>query len=113
MSIIYVLIPIAMLFVLIAVSIVFWAVKSEQFDDLDRQSVSILFDEDDSGLNTNNSANDNSSSVSSTANFSADSAITNTTQTNHSQVSGSLNTDAVHNNTVEPVLSSTTHTKPE
>lgn len=23
----------------------FWAVKSEQFDDLDRQSVSILFDE--------------------------------------------------------------------
>jgi cbb3-type cytochrome oxidase maturation protein len=39
MSIIYVLIPIAMLFVLIAVSIFFWAVKSEQFDDLDRQSV--------------------------------------------------------------------------
>ena len=45
MSIIYVLIPIAMLFVLIAVAIFFWAVKSEQFDDLDRQSVSILFDE--------------------------------------------------------------------
>ncbi|GGB68642.1 cbb3-type cytochrome oxidase assembly protein CcoS [Shewanella inventionis] len=46
MSIIYVLIPIAMLFVLIAVAIFFWAVKSEQFDDLDRQSVSILFDEE-------------------------------------------------------------------
>lgn len=46
MSIIYVLIPIAMIFVLIAVAIFFWAVKSEQFDDLDRQSVSILFDED-------------------------------------------------------------------
>ncbi|MCL1142560.1 cbb3-type cytochrome oxidase assembly protein CcoS [Shewanella gaetbuli] len=46
MSIIYVLIPIAMLFVLIAVAIFFWAVKTEQFDDLDRQSVSILFDED-------------------------------------------------------------------
>lgn len=53
MSIIYVLIPIAMLFVLIAVSIFFWAVKSEQFDDLDRQSVSILFDED----STNNKGN--------------------------------------------------------
>jgi cbb3-type cytochrome oxidase maturation protein len=39
MEIIYVLIPIAMIFVAIAV-------KSEQFDDLDRQSVSILFDED-------------------------------------------------------------------
>ncbi|MFV0594393.1 cbb3-type cytochrome oxidase assembly protein CcoS [Shewanella sp.] len=46
MSIIYVLIPIAMIFVLIAVAVFFWAVKSEQFDDLDRQSVSILFDEE-------------------------------------------------------------------
>lgn len=46
MSIIYVLIPIAMLFVLIAVGVFFWAVKTEQFDDLDRQSVSILFDDD-------------------------------------------------------------------
>lgn len=46
MSIIYVLIPIAMLFVLIAIGIFFWAVKSEQFDDLDRQSVSILFDDE-------------------------------------------------------------------
>ncbi len=46
MSIIYVLIPIAMIFVLIAVAVFFWAVKSEQFDDLDRQSVSILFDDE-------------------------------------------------------------------
>ncbi|GGI90476.1 cbb3-type cytochrome oxidase assembly protein CcoS [Shewanella gelidii] len=46
MSIIYVLIPIAMLFVLVAVGIFFWAVKSDQFDDLERQSVSILFDDD-------------------------------------------------------------------
>lgn len=45
MEIIYVLIPIAMIFVAIAVVVFFWAVKSEQFDDLDRQSVSILFDE--------------------------------------------------------------------
>jgi len=47
MNIIYVLIPIAMLFVIIAIGVFFWAVKSEQFDDLDRQSVSILFDEDE------------------------------------------------------------------
>ena len=45
MSIIYVLIPIAMLFVAIAVGIFFWAVKNDQYDDLDRQSVSILFDD--------------------------------------------------------------------
>lgn len=45
MSIIYVLIPIAMLFVIIAFGVFFWAVKSDQFDDLERQSVSILFDD--------------------------------------------------------------------
>ncbi|MBM7072660.1 cbb3-type cytochrome oxidase assembly protein CcoS [Shewanella sp. 202IG2-18] len=46
MSIIYVLIPIAMLFVAIAVAVFFWAVKSEQFDDLNRQGSSILFEDD-------------------------------------------------------------------
>ncbi len=46
MSIIYVLIPIAMLFVAIAVLIFFWAVKSNQYDDLDREGINILFDED-------------------------------------------------------------------
>ncbi|QYJ77105.1 cbb3-type cytochrome oxidase assembly protein CcoS [Shewanella sp. FJAT-52076] len=46
MSIIYILIPIAMLFVLIAVGVFFWAVRTEQFDDLDRQGASILFEEE-------------------------------------------------------------------
>ena len=46
MSIIYVLIPIAMLFVTIAVGVFFWAVKSDQYEDLDRQGINILFDED-------------------------------------------------------------------
>ncbi|BCV66629.1 cbb3-type cytochrome oxidase assembly protein CcoS [Shewanella carassii] len=52
MSIIYVLIPIAMLFVLIAVGVFFWAVKSDQFDDLERHSVSILFDDEPVATNT-------------------------------------------------------------
>ncbi|WP_022940497.1 cbb3-type cytochrome oxidase assembly protein CcoS [Psychromonas hadalis] len=46
MSIIYVLIPIAMLFVSIAVWVFFWAVKSDQYEDLDREGINILFDED-------------------------------------------------------------------
>ncbi len=46
MSIIYVLIPIAMLFVAIAVWVFFWAVKSDQYEDLDREGINILFDED-------------------------------------------------------------------
>ncbi|GIU02493.1 MULTISPECIES: cbb3-type cytochrome oxidase assembly protein CcoS [Shewanella] len=58
MSIIYVLIPIAMLFVVVAVAVFFWAVKSEQFDDLDRQSVSILFDEDSTSVPSNTQEKD-------------------------------------------------------
>ena len=46
MSIIYVLIPIAILLVCIAIAVFFWAVKSNQFDDLERHGHSILFDDD-------------------------------------------------------------------
>lgn len=45
MSIIYVLIPIAMLFVICAIAIFFWAVKNGQFDDLEKQSISIFFND--------------------------------------------------------------------
>lgn len=44
MSIIFVLIPIAVIFVLIGLGIFFWAVRSKQFDDLDKEAYSILFD---------------------------------------------------------------------
>lgn len=54
MSIIYVLIPIAMVFVTIAVWVFFWAVKSDQYADLDREGINILFDED-----LQNNSNDN------------------------------------------------------
>ena len=46
MSIIYVLIPLAIIIVGIALVIFFWAVRSNQFDDLERQGYSILFDDD-------------------------------------------------------------------
>ena len=46
MSIIYVLIPIAIIIVAVAIVIFFWAVKTNQFEDLDRQGYSILFDDD-------------------------------------------------------------------
>lgn len=45
-SIIYVLIPLAVIIVGIAIGVFFWAVKSNQFDDLERQGYSILFDDD-------------------------------------------------------------------
>jgi cbb3-type cytochrome oxidase maturation protein len=46
MSIIYVLIPLAIILVGIAVIVFFWAVRSNQFEDLERQGYSILFDDD-------------------------------------------------------------------
>ncbi|WP_440877288.1 cbb3-type cytochrome oxidase assembly protein CcoS [Thalassotalea sp. PLHSN55] len=46
MSIIYVLIPIAILLTALGIYLFFWAVKTEQFDDLEKQGMSILFDEE-------------------------------------------------------------------
>ncbi|KHT63743.1 hypothetical protein RJ45_10360 [Photobacterium gaetbulicola] len=48
MASLYLLIPIAIVFVCIAVGIFLWAVRSEQFEDLERQGYDILFDEDES-----------------------------------------------------------------
>mgnify|MGYP000887849244 CR=1 FL=1 len=42
----FVFIPIAIIIVAVAVVIFFWAVRSNQFEDLDRQGYSILFDDD-------------------------------------------------------------------
>jgi len=47
MSIIYILIPIAVLLTAIGIYLFFWAVKSDQFDDLEKQGLSILFEEED------------------------------------------------------------------
>ncbi|GHE83877.1 cbb3-type cytochrome oxidase assembly protein CcoS [Thalassotalea profundi] len=46
MSIIYVLIPIAIILIAISIYLFFWAVKTDQFDDLEKQGLSILFDDD-------------------------------------------------------------------
>ncbi|WP_339388061.1 cbb3-type cytochrome oxidase assembly protein CcoS [Vibrio caribbeanicus] len=47
MESLYILIPIAILLVFIAVLVFLWAVKNEQFEDLERQGHNILFDEDE------------------------------------------------------------------
>jgi len=46
MSIIYILIPIAILLTSLGVYLFFWAVKTEQFDDLEKQGMSILFNDE-------------------------------------------------------------------
>jgi cbb3-type cytochrome oxidase maturation protein len=52
MSVIYVLIPIAILLTALAIYLFFWAVKTDQFDDLEKQGFSILFDQDKAELST-------------------------------------------------------------
>ncbi|MEZ8823788.1 cbb3-type cytochrome oxidase assembly protein CcoS [Vibrio sp. 10N.261.55.A7] len=46
MESLYILIPIAIVLVVIAIGIFLWAVKSDQFEDLERQGHNILFDDD-------------------------------------------------------------------
>ncbi len=46
MSIIYILIPIAALLTALGIYLFFWAVKTEQFEDLEKQGMSILFDDE-------------------------------------------------------------------
>jgi len=47
MSILYVLIPLALLLLCGAVWAFFWAVGSGQFDDLDTPAVRVIMDDDD------------------------------------------------------------------
>jgi cbb3-type cytochrome oxidase maturation protein len=46
MEILYLLIPIGLLILAIAIKMLFWAVKSGQYDDLDKEGHRILFDDD-------------------------------------------------------------------
>jgi cbb3-type cytochrome oxidase maturation protein len=48
-SILFALIPLAMLLLGVAVWAFFWAVRSGQFEDLDTPAVRILLDDDDAG----------------------------------------------------------------
>lgn len=45
MEILYLLVPIALVFIFIAVKILFWAINSGQYDDLNTEASKILFDE--------------------------------------------------------------------
>jgi len=46
-SIIFVLIPLAMVLLVVALGAFLWAVRNAQFDDLDTPATRILFDDDE------------------------------------------------------------------
>ena len=50
MSILYLLIPLSLMLLGLAVAVFFWAVKSGQFDDLEGPAHRILFDDDENDL---------------------------------------------------------------
>ncbi len=47
MDIIYVLVPLSLILLGLAIAIFFWAVRSGQFDDMDSPASRILFDDDE------------------------------------------------------------------
>lgn len=53
MTIIYILIPISLLLLLVAILFFNWAVKTQQYDDLDTPANQILFDDVDSRETSN------------------------------------------------------------
>ncbi|WP_086930063.1 cbb3-type cytochrome oxidase assembly protein CcoS [Agarilytica rhodophyticola] len=59
MESLFILIPIAMLIVFIAVRLFIWAVRSGQFEDLDTEGKRILFDNDIKTTSTSKANSDN------------------------------------------------------
>lgn len=47
MEIIYLLIPLSLIFIAIIAGVLFWAVKSGQYDDMEREGHRILMEEDE------------------------------------------------------------------
>lgn len=58
MESLYLLIPISMVFIVIAIRIFFWAVNSGQYDDLDSEGERILFDDDPAENKTESNSED-------------------------------------------------------
>lgn len=52
MTILYLLIPLSLILLGLAVWAFFWAVKNDQFDDLEGPAHRILFDDDDNDLSS-------------------------------------------------------------
>lgn len=46
MESLFLLVPLALIFIAVAVKVLFWAVNSGQYDDLDTEGHRILFDDD-------------------------------------------------------------------
>jgi cbb3-type cytochrome oxidase maturation protein len=53
MESLYILIPVALLFCVIAIKLLLWAISNGQYDDLDKEAWRILADEEPTNADTN------------------------------------------------------------
>ncbi len=61
MSVLYLLIPIGIIFLLLAVLFFFWAIKNGQYDDMESQALKIVIEDHQSKPEKSNDENDNES----------------------------------------------------
>ncbi|GAB1256819.1 cbb3-type cytochrome oxidase assembly protein CcoS [Aurantivibrio plasticivorans] len=52
MEVLYLLIPLVLVAIGIAMGVLFWAIKSGQYDDLDKESQRILLDDDNAPVSS-------------------------------------------------------------
>lgn len=63
MESLYLLVPLALVFLVIAIKVLFWAVNSGQYDDLKTEGYRILFDDDAPGKKSGAKPVDSTSST--------------------------------------------------
>ncbi len=61
MSVLYLLIPIGIIFLLIAVLFFFWAIKNGQYDDMESQALKIVIEDHQTKPEKSDEENDNES----------------------------------------------------
>lgn len=89
MTIIYVLIPIAIILTIIGIYLFFWAVKTEQFTDLEKQGMSILYDDEKTAEQSPQTINRSDNEANSTVAKSS----TKRSMAKNSKISGSVDHD--------------------
>lgn len=75
MEVMYWLIPVALCLLAVAIAAFVWAVKSDQYSDLDSPAYKILFDDDSDPLNTSGSEQHKGSSPQTTTDKTSDNKI--------------------------------------
>jgi cbb3-type cytochrome oxidase maturation protein len=58
MEVVFVLVPISLVIIGVALWAFVWSVRNDQFEDLDKEAYAILFDEDEADRNNNTEASE-------------------------------------------------------